>query len=269
MVRYELKLMHRQMGKDRKNKQQKFRDLHKKKKEVVPMAVKEQFYMTDGLVQMTRQFSLQKNTEVKKALIHYAREYNRIVMLEGPQVAAWNFHQLVDEKIAEHVDSDLGSGVQCKKGCSFCCRMNVDMSLDEGMLLVDYCDENKIKINTKKLKKQAPFEGVEKYKKLPFAEWDCAFLDQENGECTVYEARPLNCRKLLVLSDPNDCDTQDSTQEIEKLGMTDVEIITSGAANRSKMGSLPNMVLEAMQLKKDAKNPKKKDGKVFDSRGKR
>lgn len=86
----------------------------------------------------------------------------------------------------------------CRRGCSFCCYTEVDTTWDEADLLIA---SNEDKIDWDKLKSQVG--GVAK---LPYAERACVFL--KDGECSVYDFRPMACRKYMVLNDPDRCNSE-------------------------------------------------------------
>jgi len=72
----------------------------------------------------------------------------------------------------------------CKKGCSFCCQIRVDVSALEVLY---------IKKHAKKATKNLP-------KRLVIGE-PCPFL--KNDGCSIYEARPYFCRRHQVFTPSN------------------------------------------------------------------
>lgn len=88
----------------------------------------------------------------------------------------------------------------CKKGCSHCCNMNVDMNEYEAAAIVDYCVRNSISIDEETLELQEHLSEVQRFKSK-FRK--CVFL--VNNECSIYPVRPIACRKYFVTSAPADC----------------------------------------------------------------
>jgi len=104
----------------------------------------------------------------------------------------------VDEHYAE---SDQQT--TCKKGCNFCCRMNVDASMDEAALIIQYCKDHGIAINKKALRDRLSVPFLE----VPWSKHAaCMFL--KDGECSIYPVRPLNCRTYYAQSDPDRCNPE-------------------------------------------------------------
>ena len=107
------------------------------------------------------------------------------------------FYEAFDELQAEKVE-----GVSCRKGCHFCCRINVTISQDEAAVIAQYCKVHNISISKEYLEEQLRY-GWKEIASTP-AGW-CAFL--KNGQCSIYSARPMACRKYHVASAPELCDT--------------------------------------------------------------
>lgn len=84
--------------------------------------------------------------------------------------------------VADEVLRSQERFVACRRGCSHCCHMNVQISNIEAERLEERSGRQKAKIIRPVRHEQDKFEGVR-----------CPFLGG-NGECTVYDARPLACR---------------------------------------------------------------------------
>ena len=107
----------------------------------------------------------------------------------------------VDEYVQKH---PVGKAVQCRRGCSHCCRTHVDVYPQEAALLREVAQWQHIPIDEARLARQAE-KTVDTWRELSREDSACVFLGDE-GECRVYEHRPGNCRKYMVVSDPQDCD---------------------------------------------------------------
>jgi hypothetical protein len=91
----------------------------------------------------------------------------------------------------------------CKAGCSFCCYMRVTANPVELLIIANNVQRtlsadrlNELRERLRKnVKKISPFSLREHAEsKTP-----CAFL-LPSGSCSIYEARPLNCRRWVSLS---------------------------------------------------------------------
>jgi len=112
--------------------------------------------------------------------------------------AVVRFHARVDEV----VDATLrGHSVKvaCRRGCSFCCSLQVQVAPHEAFTLAQWLAKNfdaeRLAAATARLRDNAAKTramGDEARKRSNLA---CALLGDE-GACTVYEARPAQCRRF-------------------------------------------------------------------------
>lgn len=79
----------------------------------------------------------------------------------------------------------------CKKGCSHCCKISVDVTTLEA----EY-------IST--LTRHPISSGRHRVDKGDEA---CQFLDSNSNECTIYSARPYKCRTLHTVDNPYYCES--------------------------------------------------------------
>lgn len=132
-----------------------------------------------------------KKTKIRRVAKEYARLYQQIdaVMVEA--------YQKYD--------------VQCKKGCSACCKQTVAISVLEALSILEpivsdnYRLDRFLKGRYEVIKKQAKLclSG-----KITGAEWfaqsiPCAFL--KDDLCSIYERRPSVCRTHAVVTPSEDC----------------------------------------------------------------
>ncbi len=202
----------------------------------------------EGLYWMSNIFSgiYNRADERQKAimvnmLMHYIEEYKRAKKETDGISAAINFHKLIDLEVAENMESEMGRGVSCKNGCDSCCAMHVDATDDEADLLLTYINEKNIDIDKERLERQAEI-GRENWHRQPVGDWSCVFLDDLTKNCKVYEHRPASCRKLLVLSDPELCDTKNPHQRIQWFAQTEVEAIASATMNATESDTLAKLL---------------------------
>lgn len=85
----------------------------------------------------------------------------------------------------------IAKSAYCKRGCSWCCRVPVTVSAVEVQYIRDM-----LGIEANHLLKG-------QHKELEPDGTACPFL--KNGECSIYEARPYNCRVFASMDDPSNC----------------------------------------------------------------
>lgn len=168
-------------------------------------------------------FNHTSNMEVYDEITDYAM-YN-IFDLEGQSVLAISKSIEILNNIYEKVNSGMNQFIEfapCKKGCSSCCSLYVDLTAIEAENIRRYILDNKsddeISVYKTKLKDMRedmettsrPYElSKEELDKLHYEyalkDTPCMFL-KEDGACSIYEARPLSCRKFIVFSPRDKCD---------------------------------------------------------------
>lgn len=79
----------------------------------------------------------------------------------------------------------------CKKGCSWCCRVPVDVSAIEVQYIYDKTGHKSLDLERGHWWHREPDKT-----KCPFLVDDC---------CSIYEARPFNCRVFATVDDPIYC----------------------------------------------------------------
>lgn len=107
-------------------------------------------------------------------------------------------HKLIDEEM-----EDARREATCRKGCTACCYLNVDITNDEARVLKRLLKPG----DEKKLRKQAKVKNTEEHPyQLSYEDAKCVFL--KDGECSVYDKRPISCRTHFSASEAILCDTQ-------------------------------------------------------------
>lgn len=112
--------------------------------------------------------------------------------------AVVTFHRKVDEVFAASL-SGLGVSPACKRGCSYCCHMQVEILPPESFALAEWLRRNlapaaldavkaKLRDNANRTREL----GIEARKRANLA---CALLGSD-GACSAYEARPAQCRRF-------------------------------------------------------------------------
>lgn len=93
--------------------------------------------------------------------------------------------------------------ITCKKGCSYCCEMQVSVSAVESEILRSLATPEVLsRVNSEASALESPAD-VDEFGKLAREKRACPFL--VNSECSIYDKRPLACRNMVVGSDPKDC----------------------------------------------------------------
>jgi len=82
----------------------------------------------------------------------------------------------------DKISNKHASQMECKKGCSKCCKTDISVFEIESERITDW-------FQNQSLEEQSRLKEVWK---TPHQQGYCAFL--YNDQCTIYEARPLICR---------------------------------------------------------------------------
>ncbi|MBC7533369.1 MAG: YkgJ family cysteine cluster protein [Oligoflexus sp.] len=112
-------------------------------------------------------------------------------------------------KETEHNSSEP---ISCRAGCGFCCHQTVFVSPTEYENIKDHLVANDIKLDQAHLQAQRDDISNGVYHKLKVLDRRCVFLG-DNSSCTIYEARPIMCRRHHVYSEPEHC-ASGSTSEM-------------------------------------------------------
>lgn len=115
--------------------------------------------------------------------------------------AVVRFHRRVDDVMSATV-AGHGIAVACRRGCSYCCHLRVDVQPAEVFALADWLRRRldaaglagvvtKLRANVARTRAL----GVEGRKRANLA---CALLG-DDGSCTAYEARPAQCQRYHSL----------------------------------------------------------------------
>lgn len=184
--------------------------------------------VTDVLAEFLSQNPDLLNDSVKEQL------YETILNYREQFSANWNIdkiaaikdaYRILDQFTMEYLQER--NTFSCKKGCSFCCHMNVSCSKTEVEIIITYCKSKNIIVDQDYLKRQLKYsqEKIGKANEVSA----CIFL--KNNECSIYDVRPISCRKYFVKSEPSFCNTKRRLTEkenVERLVIMDIEIFLSG-----------------------------------------
>lgn len=212
--------------------------------------------ITQNLKRVIQKLPAEQQAEMVHRIKAYISLYGTQIEQNLPNYVgiAHYLYQTLDKLEAE-IPAEARIRISCKKGCSFCCKIKVDVSEAEAWYILQYCQEKGIKIDWERFYKQISpkYQDVENWPLL--SNNACAFL-QPNGECGIYEARPLACRKYFVISDPKICDTSiGKNQPLVYVNM-DMELLMTVIANTVlKFGSLAQMMIYVYKRQNRGNNP--------------
>lgn len=161
------------------------------------MATKEGVTTTEALGQVIAEFTADQHDMALAMVAERTAYFRHCIEQVGPVEFVKAFYEAFDETIQPFAKS----GTSCKRGCHFCCRQNVTISEAEALVIVEYCQEHGIDMPREYFLEQLKYGWKEVASTI--VGW-CAFL--KNGECSIYPARPLACRKYYVASPPEQCD---------------------------------------------------------------
>lgn len=169
-----------------------------------------------------------------------------------PLSAAYSVHMDIDERLQLMLSKSVhAKDVKCRKGCAHCCYMYVGIFPEEARLLRAYAAEQGIEIDEARLARQASKDEAT-WHELPIEDRRCVFLGDDNA-CRVYEHRPGNCRKYLVVSEPEFCDTvKHRGHEVGVLPSVEAETLQSAAMTVFGQGP-DNMGTVMLAVKEDSK----------------
>ena len=152
-------------------------------------------------------------------------------------------HNSIDTLMADIITTE--PQVSCMRGCAFCCYMKVDITRDEGELIMLRLAQERRDMTDiiPVLEKQRRDDR----KDLSYAEKRCAFLSEQD-DCSIYSFRPTTCRKHYVASPAADCDISVGEEgKVLKRYSLAAEIMASGAMNASPTSDMPNVLLSILK----------------------
>jgi len=187
----------------------------------------------------------QGNDKTKEALVQmlqfHIKQYKEAKTKNDTISVVHNFLRHLDLQMQQALktDHDVAQRVACGKGCSACCKMNVDITLDEAEYLLAFAKEKHISIDWDKADRQ---HQITEWKLLSEADRECLFLDSD-GECKIYENRPMVCRKLMVIDTAEFCDIHKYPgHELGRINSIEAEAMVSAIWNEGETASLPTLL---------------------------
>jgi Fe-S-cluster containining protein len=200
------------------------------------MDVKKNLVITIQLKSMLKEFDDKIKHIVLQGVVHYINEYKyNLISYDNLSLAA-SFQSHLDKVIQKALEKTEYK-ISCRKGCCFCCYQHVEISDHEAQLILEWCRDKKIKIDWEYLKKQISYTRNnwinQEHKK-------CVFL--KKGLCSIYDIRPMVCRKYFVTSEPEDC-KMDVLREVSVFADMEAETVVSAIMNIIPFHSLSESLL--------------------------
>jgi Fe-S-cluster containining protein len=151
---------------------------------------------------------------------------------------AQRLQELVDIEIQKETDLK----VSCFKGCSACCHMEVEITNYESEVLSELVQKGH-SINREVLKEQSLREVQDKKwsQRLSLSANRCVFLAGD-GACSIYENRPVMCRRHSVTSPPINCESMDLEIGVRFFPRVDLLITAANEDKNLRIGPLAKML---------------------------
>lgn len=166
-----------------------------------------QINLTASLRDSLKRMGSRDRSHVRELYEYWSGEC-RASVTKDPASVAYSLHIPIDEQVhALLTTHPKAPEVKCHRGCAGCCHLNVDVTPHEAALLRYAAARHDIAIDEDRLDRQAATDGdLDKWRKLDPADRACIFLAPDRS-CAVYEYRPAACRKYLVITEPELCDS--------------------------------------------------------------
>ena len=158
-------------------------------------------------------------------------------------------HDAVDEALAAgKARSSNATQISCARGCSHCCKQYVTVTAPEATILAYIAAVRGVNLDRDKLGRQAALKEGD-YHAAPRDDASCVFL-KDTGECSVYEYRPMSCRKYFSLADPVLCDlVRFPKTNIPTWFDLHAEIIASAAMHVFGAGAMAEEIIKVFDRK--------------------
>lgn len=165
-----------------------------------------------------------ENMEIYDDITNYAMENIFLYNGEGTLTVSKGLENL--KEVYKKVDKGIKPFERyapCQRGCGSCCNLYLECTPVEAELIrkhilstrekeeierLNLVIKEKLEKLTPKLNSHELKEEEKREQWLKYAEKKekCIFLNEENA-CSIYEVRPLSCRKFIVFSEAEKCNT--------------------------------------------------------------
>ena len=137
--------------------------------------------------------------------------------------------------------AERGTELVCRAGCSLCCSLRVDVFAHEIFLIADYIRAHFSPERLSALKAQLAAHMTQVVPLTPFEHATrniaCPLL-ADDGRCSVYEVRPLSCRRHHSMDFAACQFTYDHPADFEFPGAHDVELFRALTAALRQTGGV-------------------------------
>ena len=197
-----------------------------------PLLQSEMFYVSKNLQQMREQGIFAKtgitDNELVRLIQDYIDQFKEVLKHNDGAETIHQAYKMLNDYFRKDFDKQIKEKITCKKGCSFCCHINVDCTQMEVDLILQYIRAYNIPVDAKVLELHAKSTMKER----PLLEKSaCVFLSAE-GNCNIYDVRPLACRKYFIVSDPTLCNYKTNPLDNVKIYPDlQMELVTSALVN--------------------------------------
>lgn len=140
--------------------------------------------------------------------------------------------------VREELDKLLeeeSKGTACEKGCHYCCFHPIAVSeIEMNDILKDFPRVDKDRLKAQK-------SLFLDYKEIKYEDRACVFL--ENGECSIYEKRPIVCRLTHVKSEPKNCHFENDQENVEHLPVLKSSLLVGAYyMGHPEIDLIPNLI---------------------------
>lgn len=190
-----------------------------------------------------------KEAHLRAIFERHAQRF-RALGSQDPLSIAGETHAAID-RLLEHdrKKSTASADIKCRKGCAHCCHEPVEIWPHEAALLAKFAREAGLELDRTRLERQSR-QTIETWREQPAADRACVFLGSD-GACGVYEVRPNACRKLLVVTDPELCDSaKHPADEVGRWFSWEAEFLEAAALEVFGRGLMPRLLLAALTNEK-------------------
>lgn len=148
----------------------------------------------------------------------------------------------LQDLVETEIEKEKNIKISCFKGCSACCHMEVEITNYESEILAKLVENGHV-VNRDVLKEQSLRELQDKKwtKRLTLPENRCIFLGSD-GACSIYENRPVMCRRHSVTTPPINCETMDSELGVRFFPRVDLLITAANEDPKLRIGPLAKML---------------------------
>lgn len=157
---------------------------------------------------LSRMSTTSNLTELKLEFLH---------TLQMPIAARGRLNRAL--KVADKISAEVTPYSACKNGCSYCCHTSVAVSTIEAQMIGEVIGKAPLKAPARMSR-----EETGHYHRQP-----CPFLS--NGECSIYDSRPMACRFMFNMADvPYYCNTDidPENSRVTMLNLKDIEFTFTG-----------------------------------------